>query len=512
MWRIELGRINGWAVACGVAMGGAAAAGERMIVKAVEVDAPRAYVWTLWTTSEGVTRFAPQQAEIELALGGKYEWYFMAAAPAGQRGSEGCTVLSYIAPEMLAFSWNAPPSIPEIRNSGQRTQVVVQLSESAAGKTRVTLTQHGFGEGEAWDRYYAYFDRAWESVLNHLKEHCAKAEAERGPTHVGEPPVTERTTWKDGDVTVRATYGKEKRQDFELTIPAPVADVWSAIATGEGFQTYLGVANVVIELTPGGRYSIWPDAPNKVLAFIPRRMLSTSGSAPPQFPSVRKGGTWGAFWLDSIGPRATSLRLSLVGWRDGEKEWDDAFEYFLKNNAAFLNRLSSKLASASEVEPVDAAAGHVLRHEAVIEAPVERVWAAFTTKEGLESWMVALASIDLRVGGKMLTRYQGDGALGDDATIENTILSYEPQRMLSIKATKPPKNFPFQASIENMWSVIYFEPIEGGKTKVTCVGMGYGDDEESRKLRQHFDSGNAWTLRKLQEHFAKLAGAADGRK
>ena len=31
---------------------------------------------------------------------------------------------------------------------------------------------------------------------------------------------------------------------------------------------------------------------------------------------------------------------------------------------------------------------------------------------------------------------------------------------------------------------------------------GYGDDEESQKLRGFFDRGNAYTLKKLQEKFA----------
>jgi hypothetical protein len=84
--------------------------------------------------------------------------------------------------------------------------------------------------------------------------------------------------------------------------------------------------------------------------------------------------------------------------------------------------------------------------------------------------------------------------------------------MFSIKATKPPKSFPFKASIENMWTVVYFESLDGGRTKLTCVGMGYQDDEESQKLRRHFDAGNAWTITKLQEHFAGKADETTARK
>src|SRR5947209_12000106 len=42
-----------------------------------------------------------------------------------------------------------------------------------------------------------------------------------------------------------------------------------------------------------------------------------------------------------------------------------------------------------------------LVHEGIVEAPVGKVWKAFTTKEGMQSWCVAHADIDLRIGGKM---------------------------------------------------------------------------------------------------------------
>ncbi len=44
-----------------------------------------------------------------------------------------------------------------------------------------------------------------------------------------------------------------------------------------------------------------------------------------------------------------------------------------------------------------------LVHEGVVKAPVDKVWAAFTTKEGLESWMAAHAQIDLKVGRRLET-------------------------------------------------------------------------------------------------------------
>ena len=142
----------------------------RILKKEIVVAAPLAAVWRAWTTTEGVTSFAPPKADIELRVGGSYEWYFQPDAPEGSRGSEGCKVLSYLPMKMLSFSWNAPPSIPELRDAGVKTHVVVALSELGGGRVNVTLSQLGFGEGEPWDRYYSYFDKAWPWVLAELQK------------------------------------------------------------------------------------------------------------------------------------------------------------------------------------------------------------------------------------------------------------------------------------------------------------------------------------------------------
>jgi len=143
-----------------------------------------------------------------------------------------------------------------------------------------------------------------------------------------------------------------------------------------------------------------------------------------------------------------------------------------------------------------------LVHEGTVAAPVADVWAAFATKAGQESWMVAHSEIDLKIGGKMSTHYDPKGVIGDPKTIENTILCYEPERMLSIKVSKPPEGFPFPNAVKNMWTVIYFEADGPTATRVRIVGLGFGDDEESKKMRAFFDLGNAFTLQKLQERFA----------
>ena len=144
---------------------------EKRLECEVVVPAAREKVWKLWTTRAGLVRFFPADANVDLTVGGPYELYMKADAPEGSRGSEGCKVLAFLAPEMLAFDWNAPPQFPEARR--QRTQVVLQFEALGPQQTRVRLTQHGWGAGDEWDQVYEYFAKAWPRVLESLRSTVA---------------------------------------------------------------------------------------------------------------------------------------------------------------------------------------------------------------------------------------------------------------------------------------------------------------------------------------------------
>ena len=123
------------------------------------------------------------------------------------------------------------------------------------------------------------------------------------------------------------------------------------------------------------------------------------------------------------------------------------------------------LLPAASVEP--------LVTEGVVDAPVEAVWSAFTTREGLESWMVAKTDFELKTGGLWRTSYSKDSTLDDDAAIHHLILAYDPGRMFSFRTVKFPKGFPFPNALAKTWTVVYFEPLGDRQTKVTTRMLGY---------------------------------------
>ena len=156
--------------------------------------------------------------------------------------------------------------------------------------------------------------------------------------------------------------------------------------------------------------------------------------------------------------------------------------------------------------PMLAESGVSFVNEGVVNAPVEEVWKAVSTSEGYKILGPAQAEVDLRIGGRIRSRYGKDGALGDDETIVNRILAYEPPTMMAIQIEKPPKTFPFKEAWKNSWTVLTLKPLEGGRTLVRAASLGYGSDAESEAMRKFFEAGNQQVIQNIQKHFA---GAVD---
>ena len=132
------------------------------------IDAPPQAVWDAWTTESGwKAAYGPDRPElnanIELAVGGMYEWLFD-----GTTGSNGCQVLSYLPPRMLSFTWNAP--VAQAQSREKRTWMVIEIEPEANGTSRVRATQLGFGEGPHWDETRDYFAQGWAHVLDQMAE------------------------------------------------------------------------------------------------------------------------------------------------------------------------------------------------------------------------------------------------------------------------------------------------------------------------------------------------------
>ena len=159
---------------------------------------------------------------------------------------------------------------------------------------------------------------------------------------------------------------------------------------------------------------------------------------------------------------------------------------------------------AAEVENTSYTApdgSRVLRHEGVVDAPVAEVWQAFTTTEGVTSWMVPRAVVDFGVGGTLEASYSLDAVFPSPKNIKHEFLAYLPHEMIAMRVIQCPPDTPHQEILERLWSVITFEPVGEDRTRVAIAGVGYGEGEGYDAVYDFFDQGNAWTFTQLQKLF-----------
>ena len=150
-------------------------AAERALDKEVLGDADVDRVWAAWTTRDGIVSFFAPDAEIDPRVDGAFHIFINPYAAPGAKGADTMRFLALQPKTMLSFDWNAPPSLPIVRQ--QRTVVILRF-EPVGERTRLTLHHTGWGDpdgadGKQWDAAYRYFDRAWDQVLGNLRKRFA---------------------------------------------------------------------------------------------------------------------------------------------------------------------------------------------------------------------------------------------------------------------------------------------------------------------------------------------------
>lgn len=144
-------------------------------------------------------------------------------------------------------------------------------------------------------------------------------------------------------------------------------------------------------------------------------------------------------------------------------------------------------------------AERTIHKEVIIDATLEEAWAAWTTREGIVSFLAPDAQIDARVDGAFHIHFDPLGAPGLKGADDMRYLALQPMRMLSFDWNAPP-SLP-EARKQKTFVVLRFEPIGGRQTRLMLTHVGWGDGGEWDKAFNYFD--RAWTtvFSNLQKRF-----------
>lgn len=140
--------------------------------------------------------------------------------------------------------------------------------------------------------------------------------------------------------------------------------------------------------------------------------------------------------------------------------------------------------------------------EAVIEAPVETVYRAWTDGDAFPSAYAPdrpelRANIDLAIGGRY--EWLWDGETGGNGC---QVLSYIPNRMISFSWNAPPEQAKSRA--QRTWVVVEFEPSGKDATHCRLTHLGFGPETHWQETRSYFEK--AWPY-VLDQFRANLGGS-----
>ncbi|HKW01045.1 MAG TPA: SRPBCC domain-containing protein [Vicinamibacterales bacterium] len=321
-------------------------------------------------------------------------------------------------------------------------------------------------------------------------------------------------------VRVEKIAAPEKMLRFEVTVPATVDEVWKAFTTREGVKTWLW-PDARIDVKPGGDwYVLAPDGATAgggaIVSVDPPRRIVISALAPEKFPTVRSERTRATFEFAPASPGGTIVTLVQTGWKTGP-EWDAAYEYLAVGNAQLLAQLRWRFESgpidwtrpAAMPAPVrltsyaSASGDRVLRHEVEVNAPPSAVWKAFTTSEGLHGFVAPIAAIDFKLGGIWEASYDPKGHLGDPGNILNEIISYVPERMLSIRVARTPPGFAHSDVAKAVWTVIEITDLGQGRSRVSTSMCGWKTGPDWDAVYAFFEQGNTIVSEHLRDYLNK---------
>ena len=148
-----------------------------------------------------------------------------------------------------------------------------------------------------------------------------------------------------------------------------------------------------------------------------------------------------------------------------------------------------------------AAAGEerMLHKQVMVKAPIDSVWQAWTTSEGIKTFFAPDGNVEARPDGPFQVFINPFGEPGMKGADDMRVLSVQPPKMLSFTWNAPP-SLP-EARKQRTVVIVRFEPAGEGQTRVTLNHVGWGDGGEWDKAYAYFDAAWDKVLGNLQKRF-----------
>ena len=210
-----------------------------------------------------------------------------------------------------------------------------------------------------------------------------------------------------------------KKSTFNIEINASAQKVWQVLWSGLTYRKWTSVfqagSYAVSDWTKGsktqfltpegdGMYSVIEEC--RIFEYMAFEHLGVIKNF-EELPENDEANTWSGA-METYSLNETNGRTTLVANMDAEEQYVDFFSQFFPKALAIVKDLAE--------HPV------MISIEALVNAPIEKVWSTWTSPEHItkwnnasEDWHTPYAENDLKVGGKFLSRMEAkDGSVGFD--------------------------------------------------------------------------------------------------
>jgi len=134
-----------------------------------------------------------------------------------------------------------------------------------------------------------------------------------------------------------------------------------------------------------------------------------------------------------------------------------------------------------------------------VNASVDDVWDAWTTRAGIVSFFAPDAKIEPRVGGAFEVYIDPEAPPGSRGADDMRFMALQPKRMLSFTWNAPP-HLP-EARAQRTLVILRLQPVGDKQTRVTLHHVGWGDGGEWDQAYAYFDKAWGGVLANLRKRF-----------
>lgn len=138
--------------------------------------------------------------------------------------------------------------------------------------------------------------------------------------------------------------------------------------------------------------------------------------------------------------------------------------------------------------------------EALVQAPIEAVWKAWTTSEGITSFFAPEAYVEARPEGAFHIHFNPYAPPGSKGADDMRVLAVQEPKLLSFTWNAPPQ-LP-EARAQRTFVTVRLEPRDGG-TLVRINHSGWGEGGQWDQAHDYFDKAWAGVLVALQKRFTE---------